>query len=206
MLPNRVIAAALEAQAFCEQHGWHFCIIGGLAVHRWGEPRLTVDVDVTLLTGLGSEETYVDEWLKHFPSRPPCTREFAMRHRVLLLLAGNGVGLDVALGALDFEARSVARSSAWLSPDGHRLRTCSAEDLIVHKCIASRGKDWVDAEGVLIRQWGKLDLALVRRELRPLAELKEEPEILDRLERLLAKLGRSPTLSRLRTPDAVEIG
>ncbi|MDE3066841.1 MAG: hypothetical protein KGJ60_04735 [Verrucomicrobiota bacterium] len=44
---------ALEIQRLCESQKWSFCIIGGLAVQRWGEPRLTTYVDLTLLTGFG---------------------------------------------------------------------------------------------------------------------------------------------------------
>jgi hypothetical protein len=42
-----VLAAAEQVQQLCQQHGWRFCFIGGVAVQRWGEPRLTQDVDLT---------------------------------------------------------------------------------------------------------------------------------------------------------------
>lgn len=45
---NALIRAAADLQSVCEQHGWKFCFIGGLAVQRWGEPRETIDVDLTL--------------------------------------------------------------------------------------------------------------------------------------------------------------
>ena len=57
----------------------------------------------------------------------------------------------------------------------------SAEDLVVMKAFASRPKDWVDVEGILIRQHGRLDWAYVEAQLGPLVELKEEPVILARL-------------------------
>ena len=43
----------------------------------------------------------------------------------------------------------------------------------------------LDLEGILIRQAGRLEWAYVEAQLRPLVELKEEPEILERLERIL---------------------
>ena len=46
---NPIFAAALEMQEFCAARRFEFCFIGGVAVQRWGEPRLTVDVDLTLL-------------------------------------------------------------------------------------------------------------------------------------------------------------
>ena len=50
------------------------------------------------------------------------------------------------------------------------------------KAFASRPKDWVDVDGMLIRQAGRLDWNYVRRQLTPLAELKEAPEILTTLD------------------------
>ena len=56
---NAVFAAALELQSFCQQQGWRFCLIGGVALQRWGEPRQTAHVDITLLTGFGGEDNFV---------------------------------------------------------------------------------------------------------------------------------------------------
>jgi hypothetical protein len=102
-----VLGAAEQVQAFCLQHDWLFCFIGGIAVQRWGEPRLTQDADLTLLT-----------------------------------------------------------------------------------VFAGRDRDWGDVESVLIRQHGKLDFALIRSELKPLLELKGEPEALHKLEGLITTIDR----------------
>ncbi len=173
---------ALEVQRICEGKGWPFCIIGGIAVQRWGEARFTKDVDLTLFTGFGGEERFLDFWLKDFQLRPPCSRTFALANRVLLLISPRGVPIDVAFGGTDFERRSIERSSLWPMPEGESLRTCSAEDLLVHKCFANREQDWVDVDGILARQKGHLNLRLVRKELKPLVELKDEPEIITRLD------------------------
>ena len=95
--------------------------------------------------------------------------------------------LDVSLGALPFEERIVARASLCpFAPDAD-LITCSAEDLIVLKAFANRDKDWLDIDGIILRQAGQLDVPLVWRELDPLVELKEEPEIGERLRTLLSR-------------------
>lgn len=154
-----------------------------------GEPRQTVDVDLTLITGFGSEAVFVDALLAQFRGRHAAAREFALQRRVLLLENAQGVGVDVALGALPFEQATVQRAFPFAIADGQTILTCSAEDLIVHKCFASRGQDWADVENVLIKQKGKLNLPLIYSELQPLVELKEEPEILDKLKRLARKWG-----------------
>lgn len=188
-----VLAAAGEVQNFCQGQGWRFCFIGGVALQRWGEPRLTQDVDLTLLTGFGNEEAFVDALLKEFLPRRTDTREFALSRRVLLLETRKGVGVDAALGALPFEERSVQRASGWAWAAGQSLVTCSAEDLVVHKVFAGRDLDWGDVERVLTRQYGKLDLPQIRAELKPLLELKGAPESLDKLERILATVERRLT-------------
>ena len=55
---TRLIQVAAELQRFLDGKSWPNCVIGGIAVLRWGEPRLTEYVDLTLLTGYGGEEPY----------------------------------------------------------------------------------------------------------------------------------------------------
>ena len=182
---NPIFSAALEVQAFCQARGFRFCFIGGLALQRWGEPRLTQDVDLTVISGFGRELEYADQFLSAFSPRIPDAREFALRHRVLLLLGRAGIPLDVALGAMPFEERAVDRSSPFAVVEGISLRTCSAEDLIVFKAFASRPQDWIDIEGITIRQSRQLDAYLIWQELIPLLELKEDQHTEPRLRRLL---------------------
>jgi hypothetical protein len=186
----RVLEAAVEVESFCQQRGWRFCFIGGVAVQRWGEPRMTQDVDLTLLTGFGSEESFAKALLEEFQPRRPDALEFALSRRVLLLRTPSAVDVDVALGAFPFEERSIQRASTWPWTAGRSLVTCSAEDLIVHKAFAGRDLDWSDVERIMIRQHGRLDLNLIRSELSPLLDLKGEPEAMDRLEQKIATIGR----------------
>jgi hypothetical protein len=173
---NPLLAAALEVQAFCRDQSWRFCFIGGLAVQRWGEPRLTQDADLTVITGFGGEAPFVDALLARFEGRLADAREFALRNRVLLLRSSRGVPLDVALGAMPFEERAVARASDFTIAPGAVIFTCSAEDLVVFKAFAGRPRDWLDIEGIAIRHAGRLDERLIWAELVPLLELKESPE------------------------------
>ena len=186
---NPIFAAALEVQEFCASRGFRFCFIGGLAVQRWGEPRLTVDVDLTLLTGFGREAFFVDALLERFTGRLPDTRAFALRNRVVLAESAGGIPLDVSLGAMPFEERTVERASGFGIQAGVSLTTCSAEDLIVHKAFAGREKDWLDIESIALRQAGRLNQKLIFEELRPLLALKGTPDADERLRKLLASAG-----------------
>ncbi len=182
---NPIFAAALAVQEFCRARGSRFCLIGGLALQRWGEPRLTQDVDLTVISGFGREPEYAEQFLSAFASRIPDAREFALRHRVLLLLGRDGIPLAIALGAMPFEERAVSRASPFCVAEGIFLLTCSAEDLIVFKAFAGRAQDWIDIEGIGLRQYQRLDEGIIWQELIPLQELKEDNQTAPRLHRLL---------------------
>jgi hypothetical protein len=182
---NPLFSAALDLQRFFEARSWRFCFIGALAVQRWGEPRLTLDVDCTLLTGFGNEGRYVDALLEAFTGRIDDARAFALANRVVLLYGTSKVPLDVTLGAMPFEERCVQRASPFDIGEGATLMTCSAEDLVMLKAFAGRDRDWLDIEGIVLRQPGMLNVALIWQELRPLLALKEDTTTEERLRRLL---------------------
>ena len=181
-----LFAAAVQLQAFCDRRGWRSCFIGGIAVQRWGEPRVTRDMDLTLLTGFGAEDEFITPLMAAYPARIEKADEFARRYRTLLLATPEGLGIDVSLAALPFEERLVNRATTFSFGPGLDLRTCSAEDLVVLKLFASRPLDVRDAEGVIIRHKDELDWPYIEEQLRPLVEVKEAPEILGTLERLRA--------------------
>ncbi len=180
---NPIYAAALEVERTCRRNAFDFCFIGGVAVQRWGQPRMTADVDLTVLTGFGGEERFVDALLLAFTGRIGDARTFALQHRTLLLAASNGIHVDVSLGAMPFEERSTRRASAFDVGDGS-ITTCSAEDLVVHKAFAGRDKDWLDIQGILRRQGTALDAEVVWSELLPLLELKDDAATEPRLRAL----------------------
>jgi len=69
---NPLFDAAMEIQNFIQNRKWAFCFIGGLAVIRWGEIRMTQDIDLCLLSGFGEEEKYIEEILKSFSANFRC--------------------------------------------------------------------------------------------------------------------------------------
>lgn len=179
-----IFRVAAELQSCLQERRWRFCFIGGLALQRWGEPRVTRDVDLTLLTGFSGEGVFIDTLLTMYEPRISDAAAFALESRVLLLVSGQGIGIDIALGGLPFEEAMVARSSSFEFLPGLSLRTCSAEDLVVLKAFADRPRDWADLEGIVIRQRTALDWGQIESALRPLVEVKDAPHILSRLAQL----------------------
>jgi predicted nucleotidyltransferase len=182
---NSLFTAALEIQQTLKEKSWPFCFIGGLAVMRWGEMRMTQDIDLCLLCGFGNEKQYINGLLTRYKSRGDDPEAFASANRVLLLRASNNVPVDISLSGLLFEEEMIRRATPYQFDVNVSLVTCSAEDLIVLKAFAERAKDWGDIESIALKQGSKLDLDYIVRQLTPLCELKESPEILDRLYKLL---------------------
>lgn len=179
-------AAARDVLAWLDAQGWRCCVIGGLAVQRWGEPRLTQDVDLTVLVDLEQEAQFVDAVLARFPARRVDARTFALTYRVLLVRAENGVPIDIAFGSTGFEVESVHGSTPWEVEPGGAIRTCSAEALVVYKVVAGRPRDVADIEGIVTRQIEHLDVERIRTWVAGFAELKEDPGLGRALETALA--------------------
>ena len=186
MAVNAIFEAAKEVAVFMQARHWRFCVIGGLAVQRWGEPRATLAADMTLLTRLGGEERYATPLLEAFRSRIPDALSFALARRVLLLKASNGKDVDICFGALPFEEEMIRRAIQFEFAPGLILPCCTAEDLFVMEAFASRSRDWLDAESVVTRQ-EHVDTDYLLQQLNTLRDLKEAPEIAERAQRILSR-------------------
>jgi len=77
---NPLLVAAQEVLQWLDARGVEGCLIGGLAVSRWGQPRLTHDIDFTVLAEIGSEEKVVDILLQKFIPYLARPFEDALKH------------------------------------------------------------------------------------------------------------------------------
>lgn len=179
---------AKHIQDFILSNNWDFCFIGGLAIQRWGVNRLTDDVDLTIITGFGNEKSFVECLLNNFKARIPDALDFALQNRVVLIEDSKGVGIDISLGAFEFEEQAVSRATMFEFLPEISLKVCSAEDLIIYKSFANREQDWVDISGVLKNHFNKIDFKHIDKILPPLLDLKEEPEIYQKLLNLKSKI------------------
>lgn len=178
-----LLAAAWEVHEFLTTHRVNYAIIGGLAVQFWGEPRLTVDVDLTVATPLeGPEESLVRQIVERFPSRVSDPVAFARRTRMVLVQATNGCDVDISLGLPGYEDQVFRRAVDYEIEPGKVVRLCSAEDLIIHKAVAGRPQDVRDIESVIYRQGNRLDVEYIRSWLREFAAALETPAVLERFE------------------------
>ena len=103
----KLIQAAVGIARFLEDRGIPYAIIGGLALQHWGEPRMTRDVDVTVLVPPEGLTPFIEGVFGKFHPRFTDTREFALRHRVLLIQNKNGIPIDISLGIPGYEEEAL---------------------------------------------------------------------------------------------------
>lgn len=183
MLPD---SKALETVIdFLEERGIPYMVIGGIANSIWGRSRATHDVDFKISIDMPLAE-FRKMVLEHFPARPTNLPAHQLSPHVIHIWALPKVAADLLVSVFDYERQAIDRAVE-IPIEADLTRVCTAEDLIIHKAIAGRGTDWQDIEGVLFRQQGKLDLKYIREWLIEFAEALENPEMLQRFEKLYAE-------------------
>lgn len=122
--------ASWELHQFFEELDMHYAIIGGVAVQIWGQPRLTIDVDFTVIAPLDQPSSvFIQQVLDRFPSRIENALEFARRSRVILITASNSCPVDISMGLPGYEEEVMQRAVEFELEPGKAIRVCSAEDL-----------------------------------------------------------------------------
>jgi hypothetical protein len=95
MIP--IFEAAWEIHTFLTRRKILYVIIGGVAVQKWGEPRVTNDVDLTISIPTEQTEKFINQLAKHFKGRVSDLQAFARRTRVIPIYSTNNSGIDLSL-------------------------------------------------------------------------------------------------------------
>lgn len=172
-------AALAEAVRILEERGIPSMVIGGLAVLQWGEPRSTLDIDIT---AAAEDDALVDVAQEIGTILVDDPASFVARARVLPIRLGDGTRLDLIAATLPFEHEAITRARP-IELGGRTVRVCAPEDLIIHKIVSDRERDVLDVSGIIRRQADALDLEGLRTTIRDLAEDLDAPEILERFQR-----------------------
>ena len=162
-------------------------IIGGVASSLLGQPRLTADIDATVVL----DDDDVDQFLleasaEGLSPRIARSAEFMRRSAMLLLKHdATGVPIDINQGRLLFEVQAAARAKI------QRLGAISIpiptpEDLIIMKAVAHRPKDIEDIRGILESQ-ARLDVSYIQQYVQEFGNALDMPELWDDISQLLKK-------------------
>ena len=153
-----------------------YTIIGGMANAVWGEPRATLDIDVTVWVDEGEITAVLVRLADDYKILAKDAVDFIQQTRVLPLESEGGIRIDMIFGMLTFEQvaieRSVIRNVA-----GKPVRFCSAEDLILYKIVSDRPQDLNDVKAIVGRSGNALDRNYLDPRIQELSETLERPEI-----------------------------
>ncbi len=185
---SRQLEEALEdlTTALCST-GAQWMVIGGIAVIARGVRRFTSDIDAAIRGDQVSVSAAIKALAKRrIVPRIPNAEAFARDNLVLLLRhASSDVEFDVSFAWTQFEheaigAATTARFGATKAP------MAQAEDLVVFKAIAGRGKDHDDAVA-LLTLYPDANLMRIRSRVKALAELADAPQLVGGLEVAIAE-------------------
>ena len=175
-----------EVVTFLEKQGYRYAIIGGIALAQWGFVRTTQDVDVKVLV---PDTNYAAVRSVLRAAFPEPARTQLPQNPLIVSVSIWGVVVDFLLTLPGYEEQIIERAVA-RDLGGWSIQVCSAEDLIIQKVVAGRGRDWLDVEELLIAQHSRLDEAYIEEWLAQFAEALEQPEMLSAYQALCEKVDR----------------
>jgi hypothetical protein len=152
------LAAALDAQ------GQEYALGGAIALGYWGEPRGTVDVDLTLFLPADKPSQCIGCLQDIGCDVKPAAVLQSLQEHGFCRVSYQGVRVDVFLPIVPFyEAARQRRKMVQLS--GQSIAIWDAESLVVFKMMFFRRKDVADVEQILRSQIVNLDCDWIRGHL-----------------------------------------
>jgi hypothetical protein len=151
-----------------------YMVVGGFAAIFYGEPRLTIDVDIIV----DIKSSHVRPFVAAFPVPDYYVSEKAIRDSLQrrypfnVIQPRTGAKVDLVPLSRDPFTRAAFERRQEIEYDaaGHSAAFISPEDIVVAKLIAFRetgsDKHLQDARSVLVTQWGLLDAEIIRRRAR----------------------------------------
>ena len=173
--------ALRDITALLEKHKIKYMVIGGLANAKWGQPRATLDIDITVWVADNEIKKIVSLLEGSYALLVGKPLEFIRETRVLPLKDHQGQRIDIIFGALPFEEQAIQRALK-VKIGNASASFCTPEDLILLKIISERPRDIEDVQGILRFQKENLDYSYLEPRIRDLATLLDRPGIFSQWE------------------------
>ena len=157
-----------------ESLGIPYMVVGGFAAIFYGEPRLTIDVDIVA----DMQPTQIRPFVEAFPipdyyvSVEAIRDALQRRYPFNVIQPATGAKVDLVPLPRDPFTRAAFERRRRMQYDtaGHSAMFITPEDIVVAKLIAFRetrsDKHMRDARGVVVTQWGQLEVETARRRAR----------------------------------------
>jgi hypothetical protein len=171
--------------------GIPYMVVGGFAAIFYGEPRLTIDVDIVADIQLG----HIGPFAQAFPIPDYYVSEEGIRDSLIrsypfnVIHPSTGAKVDIVPLSNDPFTRLAfqRRQRLVVDPSGQEAYFITEEDIVIAKLIAFRetgsDKHHGDARGILLLQWDRLNLDRLRR-------AAQGAGVIEHFERLVALVRR----------------
>lgn len=176
MLISRFEKSIVEIAEFFRGHKIPYMIIGGIANLFWGEPRTTLDIDVTVKIKDENIEGFIKKIGNKFDILVSNPEKFIGKTRVLPIKAGV-LKVDIIFAVLPYEEEAIKRAVVRKIGNA-KVKICSLEDLIIHKIISERPKDIEDVKKILAKQKNKIDRRYLDPKIQELSKALDNSEIM----------------------------
>lgn len=132
-----------------------YMIIGGQAVLRYGEPRLTKDIDVIVGLGVEGLPTIKDVAGRlAFVILVENPEAFVRKTLVLPVMdEDTGIRIDFIFSFSQYEKQAMDRAVS-VTMKETPVRFASLEDVVIHKLVAGRPRDIEDIRSMLLKNPG----------------------------------------------------
>jgi hypothetical protein len=164
-----------------------YMVVGGFAAIFYGQPRLTIDVDIVV----DMKATHIKPFISAFPipayyaSEDGIRDSLKRRYPFNVIQPATGAKIDLVPLPDDLFTKIAfqRRQQMMFDQEGNKAWFITAEDIILAKLMAFENtqsdKHLNDVRGVLITQWGTLDLELIRRGARTAGVLTQFEELFE---------------------------
>jgi hypothetical protein len=164
-----------------------YMVVGGFAAIFYGEPRLTIDVDIVV----DMKPEHIRPFVAAFPIPDYYVSEEGIRDSLRqcypfnIIQTATGAKVDLVPLPRDPFTRLAFQRRQSLAYDeaGHSATFIAPADIILAKLIAFQqtgsDKHLRDARGVLVTQWGQLNLEAIRYGAQAAGVLEQFEELLE---------------------------
>lgn len=148
-----------------DKHNIDYMIIGGQAVLLYGEPRLTMDIDITV--GIPpSEKAVIFEIAEALSMKILVNNPEQFIEETFVLPCESAeykLRVDFIFSDSEYEKRALGRVKR-VNIQDYDVKFASVEDLIIHKLIAGRAVDIDDIKSIILKN-NDMDFNCIYKEL-----------------------------------------
>jgi len=185
---NPVVYQLKQIDKFLSGMGVEYAVVGGIAVSIYGEPRLTMDIDVNVMLESGKVADFLKKAKKYgFSPVPSRIKNFIRKTGVIPMKfsKSRNEGLCDFIIAQNPLERAAIRRARLKKISSVNVKIARAEDIVIHKILSDRPRDLEDAGSILIKQRKKLDTKYILFWLKKVAEANRKPELIPAFKNLL---------------------